>query len=130
MGSTLTALICQLMSGDLVVMMAYPTATISSAAARARTLCADWREARARRRRRARTASSSLDSACSSFSTSSRPPKMPFHTRDTSPRCLRFCIAGVSCGMGDRGDAAAAAAAGAGASPSAIGGAKTGTGRI
>jgi hypothetical protein len=28
MGSTLTALICQLMSGDLVVMMAYPTATI------------------------------------------------------------------------------------------------------
>lgn len=34
--------------------------------------------------------------------------------------------------MGDRGDAAAAAAAGAeaGASPSAIGGAKTGTGRI
>lgn len=102
----------------------------SSAAARARTLCADWREARARRRRRARTASSSLDSACSSFSTSSRPPKMPFHTRDTSPRCLRFCIAGVSCGMGDRGDAAAAAAAEAGASPSAIGGAKTGNGRI
>jgi len=28
MGSTLTALICQLMSGDLVVMMAYPTAAI------------------------------------------------------------------------------------------------------
>lgn len=28
MGSTLTALSCQLMSGDLVVMMAYPTATI------------------------------------------------------------------------------------------------------
>lgn len=82
----------------------------------------------ARWRRRARM--TSFDSVCSNFPMSSRQLKMPFHTRDTSPRCLRFCIAGVSCGMGDRGDAAAAAAAGAGASPSAIGGAKTGTGRI
>jgi hypothetical protein len=73
-----------------------------------------------RRRRRARTTSSSLDSACSSFSTSSRPPKMPFHTRDTSPRCRRFSVAGVSGGMGDRGDAVTTDGAAAGASPSAM----------
>lgn len=94
----------------------------SSVPARARTLCADWRDARARRRRRERTASSSLDSACSSFSTSSRPPKMPFHTRDTRPRCFRFCVNGVSGGAGDCGDAVATAVE-TGASPSAISGA-------
>lgn len=76
------------------------TRDTSSAAAMARTLWADWREARARRRRRERTASSSLESAWSSFSTSSRRPNIPFHTRDTSPRCLLFCVDGVSGGAG------------------------------
>jgi hypothetical protein len=53
----------------------------------------------ARWRRRARM--TSFDNVCSNFSMSSRQLKMPFHTRDTSPRCPYFCNVSVFDGMRD-----------------------------